>query len=351
MSSVRFLVATALVVAVGLPALAGTASAAPAANETGAADGISVPDVVKTEAGETVRIPISFGEADAVRVRIGGPDVNYQINVTVHDENDDGRAVVLFDTYDAMTSETTLFVEDPDAGSNLSETEPGADPPLDVASYPVEAAPAANPSAAPVTGTLKLFDVPVGERSDRTAPGGSVEIVQFERDLVSVERNEVSRIPMSVSEGGAATLSVSAEGYENVSYRATVTVRDGNGDGRVVAVFDPAAVGIDVPTFESDAAADTVRVEDERMNETVRRDGLPSGVYELTLHRGEGATDASPAYALLQLTERNETAASGTATPNGSDASTGALGSVPVLGIGALLAIAGVGLLTGLFRI
>ena len=85
------------------------------------ADELAVASVVEVSRARTARIPVTFGDADALTVSIGGPEVNYVVNGTVTDRDGDGRAVVLFHTDRAGLDAPTLSVVD-DGGPRVVES-------------------------------------------------------------------------------------------------------------------------------------------------------------------------------------------------------------------------------------
>jgi len=62
-------------------------------------DEIGVRSVAQVASGDTVRIPVTFGDADALTVTLGDEQaVNYETSAVVRDTNGDGRAVVVVRT-------------------------------------------------------------------------------------------------------------------------------------------------------------------------------------------------------------------------------------------------------------
>ncbi|WP_254280001.1 BGTF surface domain-containing protein [Haloarcula marina] len=58
--------------------------------------------------GETVRMPVTLGDAETATVSIGNPESGYEINATVRDGDGDGTVTVLFDTAAAGRRGQTL---------------------------------------------------------------------------------------------------------------------------------------------------------------------------------------------------------------------------------------------------
>ncbi|MFC7140959.1 BGTF surface domain-containing protein [Halosimplex aquaticum] len=64
-----------------------------------ATDEIRVHDINRVDQGAVARIPVTFGDADALTITIGDQEaVNYETTASIRDTNGDGRAVVLFRT-------------------------------------------------------------------------------------------------------------------------------------------------------------------------------------------------------------------------------------------------------------
>lgn len=82
----------------------GTATAGGADGETATpapldTDVIQVRDTVQADRGAVARIPVTFGDADALTVALGDEDaVEYETSAVVRDANGDGRAVVVVRT-------------------------------------------------------------------------------------------------------------------------------------------------------------------------------------------------------------------------------------------------------------
>ncbi|MHC3381274.1 BGTF surface domain-containing protein [Haloarcula sp. H-GB5] len=92
--------------------------------------------VVTGRQGETARIQIALATADAATISIGSPDVNYEINATVHDGNGDDSVALLFDTTAAGHDEPTLeTAADADAVSVESGSEVALDSQLAAGTY------------------------------------------------------------------------------------------------------------------------------------------------------------------------------------------------------------------------
>lgn len=56
---------------------------------------------VSEHRGDVAEVTVSFGEADAAHLHLGGPDAGYSFGATVVDDDGDGRAVVRLNTYTA----------------------------------------------------------------------------------------------------------------------------------------------------------------------------------------------------------------------------------------------------------
>jgi len=73
------------------------------ADEAGFADSI-----VQVRQGKTVEISVAVGDRQRYRLTVGDQSVNYVLNATLVDGNDDGRVVAVFDTAAAGTDTPTL---------------------------------------------------------------------------------------------------------------------------------------------------------------------------------------------------------------------------------------------------
>ena len=63
------------------------------------ADVVGVRSVTQVASGDTARVPVTFGDADALTVTVGDEEsVNYETSAVVRDTNGDGRAVVVVRT-------------------------------------------------------------------------------------------------------------------------------------------------------------------------------------------------------------------------------------------------------------
>lgn len=107
--------------------------------ETLDGDELAVAPLVEVTRSRIARIPVSFGDADAVTVVVGGPEVNYEISGTARDRDGDGRAVVLFRTEAAGFEPPTLAVQEGDGRAALEGvTESSLKSLLAAGDYPVE---------------------------------------------------------------------------------------------------------------------------------------------------------------------------------------------------------------------
>ncbi|ELZ29294.1 hypothetical protein C475_03719 [Halosimplex carlsbadense 2-9-1] len=83
-------------------------------------DEIQVQSVAQVASGDTVRIPVTFGDADALTVTLGDERaVNYETSAVVRDTNGDGRAVVVVRTGAAADADRPVL-----AVAEAGETRP-----------------------------------------------------------------------------------------------------------------------------------------------------------------------------------------------------------------------------------
>lgn len=119
------------------------------------ADELDVQSVVEVTRTKTASIPVTFGDAEALTVVVGGEAVNYVVTGTVRDDDGDGRAVVRFYTENAGFDAPTLSSDDElerKTESSLSST-------LDAGNYPVEVYRGTNASGNPaVTGRVVVYE-------------------------------------------------------------------------------------------------------------------------------------------------------------------------------------------------
>lgn len=108
-----------------------------------------------------------------------------------------------------------------------------------------------------------------------TATPTPVPPATFGVEVLDVTVGDVAEVPVVFEEGTQATLVVGDAGTE---FNATVTVQDGNGDGRVTVRFDTAAAG---PAERFAVADDADGVSVDRSNGTSEQ--LPSEDYGLEL--------------------------------------------------------------------
>ncbi|WP_123535143.1 BGTF surface domain-containing protein [Halosimplex salinum] len=105
------------------------------------ADEIQVRDINRVDRGDVARIPVTFGDADALTITVGDEEaVNYQTTAVVRDTDGDGRAVVLFRTNaTADADRPALAVEENGESRPVNVTsETTLDSPVDPAPYSID---------------------------------------------------------------------------------------------------------------------------------------------------------------------------------------------------------------------
>lgn len=102
--------------------------------------------------------------------------------------------------------------------------------------------------------------------------------------VADVTQGDEVRIPIRLGDRSEATLVV---GGDTVNYRVGTTVRDGNGDGRVLVAFDSAAAGDDAPTLRVVSRGDSG---ERAFEETDLPRLVDTGSYPLTLYAGANTT-------------------------------------------------------------
>ncbi|GCF15180.1 hypothetical protein Harman_31150 [Haloarcula mannanilytica] len=302
-------------------------------------------NVVTVSQGETAEIPVSMTEGESKTLSIGSEAVNYQINATVSDDDGDGAVLVLFDTAAAGTDPETLRVADD--GDSLTVTAPEPDLPstLDPAPYTYRVFDGQTTDSTPTVGTLVIE--PNGTAGEQFEVEESAEF-GFEKSITRVKQGDTGRIPVVLTTADAATVSI---GSPASNYEINATVRDGNGDDRVVLLFDTTAAGHDEPTLETAADADAVAVESG--SEVALDSPLAAGNYDLSLFRGTDAADQPDDIGTLVVTDGNTTADASAdsvdsvsgETPVPRQSQTGGFGvGTGALAVGGILALAGVGI-------
>jgi hypothetical protein len=293
-------------------------------------NGTASPQVVETVRGRRVRLPLSLGDADTATLSIGGPAGSYALDVVVRDGNDDGRVTLAFDTGNASRADRAVrTVGDGDVATVRHATDRGTRGALDAGEYPLALYRGTNTDR--LAGLLV-----VRPRADGGSSEGRATRFAFQRSPLTVEKGRTTQVPITLDEAEAATLAVNGGDY---ALRATV--RDGSGDERVTlrlntsARTDPRVTTVD--------GTDSVTLHAEEGS-------IEPGEYRLTLYRGANATrDGRPspdfwsASGTLVVSEAPSTPSPGSRTPVGG-LSLPALGA---LGLGGLLAVAGLSLLTG----
>ncbi|MCU4801182.1 hypothetical protein OB920_12445 [Halobacteria archaeon HArc-gm2] len=107
------------------------------------------------------------------------------------------------------------------------------------------------------------------------------------KSVVEASATETARIPVGLGDADAATLVV---GSADVNYVVAATVRDGNGDNRVVVEFDAAAAGTDNRTISVADEADDVAVVDPEPDLGF---SIEPADYDMQLYGGD-STDGEP---------------------------------------------------------
>jgi len=303
-------------------------------------------NVVTVSQGETAEIPVSLADGGNKTLSVGSEAVNYQINATVSDDDGDGEVLVLFDTAAAGTEEATVSVADDGDSLAVTSPEPDLSSTLDPAAYTYRVFDDHATDGTPTVGTL-LIEAN-GTADEEFEVEESAEF-GFEESIIRVKQGNTGRIPIVLATADAATVSI---GSPDTNYEINATVRDGNGDDRVVLLFDTTAAGHDEPTLETAADADAVAVESG--SEVALDSQLAAANYDLSLFRGTEAADQPDVIGTLVVTDGTTTSAD--ASSNGDNSVTGesSVARQPqdsVLGVGAgalavggVLAVAGVGL-------
>ncbi|WP_255150011.1 BGTF surface domain-containing protein [Halorarius halobius] len=282
--------------------------------------------VVDTVRGGTVGLPILVGDRGRATLSVGGPNGSYRFDAVLVDRDGDGEVTVLFDTGAAGNLSRALGAAGPSDEVRISGT-PSLPPNgslLDAGEYPLTVFQGANAGGTPAL----LVVYPQSSDSDAVTEFG------FGRTPLTVERGRTATLPLRLDESRTATVVVDGEAY---SLRAVV--RDGSGDERVRLDYETTGDGR--VSLSAVAPADEVRVLE-------RAGALAAGEYDLSLYRGTVPTGEEPPPDLWAA-RGTLIVAESPGTPTGGDTPVDRL-SLPALGalgLGGLLAVVGLSLLTG----
>lgn len=143
-------------------------------------------------------------------------------------------------------------------------------------------------SVAALVVVAAVAPVAVAGSFDRTATSGQPDAPRLLDAPYREHRGDVARVPVALVNGSAARLAVEGD---DADYAATLTLRDGDGDGRVTLLFNSYAAGSDSPnaTFRTAGTGDAVTVREESL--LVGR--LPAGAYGLRVGPAANATTAT----------------------------------------------------------
>jgi hypothetical protein len=311
------------------PCRSGRESTAPNATMFTGRNGTTSPRVIETVQGRRVRLPLSLGDAERATLSIGGPAGSYALDAVVRDGDDDGRVTLVFDTANASYADRAVrSVGDADVATvrHAPDREARA---LDAGEYPLVLYRG--------TDTDRLVGLlVVRPRADGGSGEATATRFTFRRSPLTTEKGRTTQVPVTLDEAEAATIVVNGSDY---ALRATV--RDGSGDERVTLRLNTSTGADPRVTTVEEADAVTLHAEEESVD---------PGEYRLALYRGANVTrdgQASPdlwsASGTLVVSEAASTPSPGSRTPVGG-LSLPALGA---LGLGGLLAVAGLALLTG----
>jgi hypothetical protein len=293
--------------------------------------------VVSVEQGDVATIPVSTNGTDVVTFSLGSESVNYLINATLSDDNDDGSVPVQFDTAAAGTDDQTLSVADSGDSLTITRPEPELPSTIDAAAYDYR--------------IIRTGDKPdeVGTVSITANESATEEFVVddtpelgFERSIYRTRQGETGQISIALGTAGAATVSI---GGPESGYEINATVRDGTGDGIVTLLFDTETAGQSGATLTTAERGDTVSV--VTGSEVDRDTPIDTGNYDLTLYRGDSVAGEPTDIGTLVLSAGEESTS--TSSTDGSDrittgpatAQQSPLGLVALLG-GGIIAIGGI---------
>ena len=309
-------------------------------------DTIDMSPIAEGVAGKTVSVHVSVGDRDNASVVIGGDAANYRLNATVRDGNDDRRVLLRFHTDAVGSDEPTLTARnDDDSVTIRSETELNVDR-LDPASYDTALFASERPAGEPVaTGTLVLHASDDGDLPASSQPDSADTETELGLDetIVRTRTGQQNTLKLLMGTHSTATIAI---GSPESGIELNATVEDGTGDGTVPLLLDTTATGDEAqPALVAAQEGDSVTVT------TQRADGAVSpGDYDIGVYAGSTAEGSPEDIGTLSvqgsLTNDTDTTPPATASD---DPQSSLLGG-GALAVGGILAIAGLGLVLGLFR-
>ncbi len=336
------------------------------------ADDLTVFSVTR---GGTVRMPIGVSPNGTATLSVGGENMTYSLDAAVEDGDGDGRVTLLFDTGEVGLDRKPITVaDDADAASVRHESGPSSgENVLDAGEYPLLQYRGDRPTGAPSEDRGALT---VGVRSGGESDGGSDDgpvVADFGIQNASVATDpgrsglsaknyptdrsvetrvgETARFELWTDEAKSATVTV---GEFDRDYTLSATVRDGDGDERVVLLFNTTAARSagGSPTL---TAADP----DDEVTVTTERGSFAAAEYDLHVYVGpsvelSGDLDGPKKYRLLHTGTLVVTETGTTPTLAVTEGAAGDSGpplmAVGAFGLAAVLGVVGVALLVGAFE-
>lgn len=309
-------------------------------------DTIDMSPIAEGVAGKTVSLHVSVGDRDNASVSIGGEAVNYRLNATVRDGNDDRRVLLRFHTDAVGSDEPTLTARDADDSVTITaETALNVDR-LDPASYDTALFASETPAGEPVTrGTLVLHagddgDLPASSQPDSVDTETELGL---DETIVRTRTGQQNTLKLLMGTHSSATIAI---GSPESGIELNATVEDGTGDGTVPLLLDTTATGDgDQPALVAAQEGDSVTMTTQRVDE-----GVSPGDYDIGVYAGSTAEGSPEDIGTLSVqgSLTNDTDTTPPATPR-DDPQSSLLGG-GALAVGGILAIAGLGLVLGLFR-
>jgi|GEM_PF-1455502 len=231
-----------------------------------------VQSIATARRGQSAEILLSVGDRDNASLTIGDDTDSFGLEATVTDGDSDGRVAVRLDTTATDGSGRTIDPVDRQDEVHI-HAERGTDDGVPVGSYDV--ALAADESAPVIdTGTLTVLERSIFANDD---PG-------LAEAVVTVRQDRSTEILVSVGDQNRAALRI---GNEDEGYRLDATLVDGDGDGRVVAVFDAGAAGTGESTLVAAGGDDRVSID----SETTPENAIEPDEYDMGLYRPDDDGD------------------------------------------------------------
>jgi|GEM_PF-2455817 copper(I)-binding protein len=271
--------------------------------------------VYTAERGYNVDIGIEFTNTDTATVQVGTPDGSgYHVTAQVEDRDDDGEAVVTFDSETAGSDQQVLTASDGDAIANVTQggpfdgtNEPAGSDILEAGDYELHVGAGEKSSdQLALSDTQARATLSLEERERAAA---------FEQNVYTADRGDTVDITVEFTNTDTTTVQVGDP--DDSGYHVTAQVEDRDGDGEATVTFDSETAGSDQQVLapsDGDAVSDVTQGGSfDGTNEPAGSDMLAAADYDLYVTAGEKSSDQitdPDARATLSLEEAEEPSAS-----------------------------------------